>query len=642
MSGPAIHHILGREYLDKFLKVKYTDARSNQFWENISTGDYAPIYNLGTQGPDFLFFNMSDWPLGGVAKPLAQTYLEIEEFIEDFKRQLKGLIPNEIWILISRLETLERNAVERSALLSEIRDLLADIQNNIDILKSSVELKIKDFITDAVDIFALLKHPQQHGQDYNEWWWFDTLHIRRSGRFVKELMRNSANFSAERAYALGYLTHYAADTVGHAFVNAIAGGPYRTHAPRHKVVENHHDVWAFQQKYNAEFVKSNLASEYIINGDASALPDFLKDFILTCLQNTYYKDGKPLYGIELKSDDLDIAYKYWLKWFNSTTNDLDLPAPKPYSITAEIAEAWDKFTKNVGDLGNTVGDGLSGNGGILGFFEALAALIAAPFILAVAAVDFLAGEIATLGAAPARYFLSLTYEALYNSYMNFRQGIVLNGFAFPTIAGLNHSMTKHMLNTSSTDHFGNNANSLSLANLYPSSKFKPHGLPESHLFYPWPEPHYLETAPCTGFPANYYGKTVEWYMTNPKNRFIQESFNYFSNFQESVIENPSTAEVVANFANLAGYARRGGLGNALALSDTLYSTFLKVGNDAIFPDFCLDSDRGYAFKSWRKVIDISYINKPINDFSLTNVPIENDKIVPTIQTDILDSYGDGI
>ncbi|WP_289021571.1 zinc dependent phospholipase C family protein [Desulfobacter postgatei] len=643
MSGPAIHHIIGKEYLYKVLRARYTDTASLQFWDNISAGKFAPVYNLGTQGPDFLFFKMSDWPLGGAIKPLAQTYWEIEEFIEDFKEQLKALIPDEVWALISTLETLAEEAVERSALLSEISALLSDVQNNIDALKAVVETKIEEYITGAVDIFNRLSHPQQHGQKYNEWWWFDILHIRRSGRFVKELLRNSTNFSPERAYALGYLTHYTADTVGHVFVNAISGGPYRTHAQRHKIVENHQDVWAYQQKYNAEFVNSDLAGQYVIDGNEDALPDSLKKFMLKCIENTYYKNGSQLYGIELKGDDLDIAYKCWLKWFKRATNDLALPTPQPYSLTAEIVEAWDKFTQNVGDFGDTIGNGLSGNGGILGFFEALAALIAAPFILAAAAVDFVAGEIATLGAAPIRYFLSLTYEALYNSYMNFRQGIVLNGFSFPTVAGLNHSMTKHMLNTSSRDRYGNDANSLPLVGQYPSSKFKRPGLEaESHLVYPWPILANLEIDNCTGFPTSYYGKTAEWYMSNAKNRFIQDNFNYFKSFQEISIENLLAAEVTANFSELARVSRLGGLGNALALSDVMYANFLRVGNDMIFPDFCLDSDRGYGFKSWRKVKDISYINKQLNDPALTNVPIQNDRTVPNIQTDILDSYGGAI
>src|SRR5262249_55563244 len=42
--------------------------------------------------------------------------------------------------------------------------------------------------------------------------------------------------------ALGYLSHVASDTVAHAFVNQVAGGPFRVHWQRHHLVENHADA----------------------------------------------------------------------------------------------------------------------------------------------------------------------------------------------------------------------------------------------------------------------------------------------------------------------------------------------------------------------------------------------------------------
>ncbi|HBI04239.1 MAG TPA: hypothetical protein DDY49_09455, partial [Paenibacillaceae bacterium] len=81
------------------------------------------------QGPDFLFFNVNDWPLGGVIKPLAQIYYEVEEFIQEFIEKLKKMIPEEVWALIATLESLAADAVERSVLLSEISAILTDVQN---------------------------------------------------------------------------------------------------------------------------------------------------------------------------------------------------------------------------------------------------------------------------------------------------------------------------------------------------------------------------------------------------------------------------------------------------------------------------------------------------------------------------------
>jgi hypothetical protein len=38
------------------------------------------------------------------------------------------------------------------------------------------------------------------------------------------------------------MTHLATDVTGHAFVNQISGGPFRTHWQRHHLVENHLDA----------------------------------------------------------------------------------------------------------------------------------------------------------------------------------------------------------------------------------------------------------------------------------------------------------------------------------------------------------------------------------------------------------------
>jgi hypothetical protein len=644
MSGPGIHHIIAREFLDKRLQANFTDSASVAFWNEMKQGEFAPAYYLGAQGADFLFFNVNDWPSGGAIKPLAKVYYEVEEFIQEFVEKLKKMIPEEVWTLISTLESLAANAVERSVLLSEISSILTDVQNNIDALNKLVETKIQDYIVNATDYFELLSHPQQDGQKYSEWWWFDTLHIRRTGQFLKELLMNSAENSMERAYALGYLTHYTSDVVGHAYVNGICGGPYRTHGHRHKVVENHHDVWAYNQYIGGEFIKSKLGEQYLYNGKAE-MPDSLKEFILKCIQSTYYDKNGPLYGKEIKLDDIDVAYKTWIRWFMYATDNLDLPIPKAYSLTAEIKEAWDKFTDNVGGIGNWVGSSLSGQSGIIGFFEALAALIAGPILLAGALVDYVAGSVTTLGAAPMRYLLSLSYEALYNAFMNFRHGVTLSGFAYPTVSGLNHYMVNHMMNTGSNDIFNHNAKSLVMARAYPALKTNIPGLKkEQHLVYPFPFPANLEKDITTGFPFSYFNKTPEWYMTNEKNHFGKNIYNYFKEFNESKGPNPTADEVNNNYKSLSSIAADTGLGNGVDFSFALYKEFIELGNKVEYPDFVLDSDRGFAFKSWRKVMDISLVNTPLNDPAQTNVPIKDkpvklEDMVPNTLTDIIDAKG---
>ncbi len=649
MSGPAIHHITAAIFLEQQLKNAANPAgppnvREVQFLQSIASGKLSSFYNLGAQGPDYLFFNSMDWIHGGSVKPLAKAYLEIAEFMEEFKQKLKSLIPPEVWALIAELEAIVDDIEKRSVLLTQISELTAAVQDNINVLKAMLEAKLEEVMTDYLNVFDLLTHPQQGSSgftnSFDRWWWMDTMHLRRSGRFLKELLVNSAEGSPERAYALGYLTHYATDTVGHPFVNAICGGPYRTHAQRHKVVENHQDVWAYNEYIGGELTNSNLAARYVIGGDAYHLPDDLKKYLLKCIQNTYYGGNGPLYGANIKGDDLDISYSLWLKWFTMTTNDEGLPMPAAYSVTAEVADALDKFLDNAGDVFASPGSA-SGGGGVVGFFKGILAALAAPFLLALAAVDFVLGTITALGAAPIRYLLSLSYEALYNAYMNMRAGLVAYGMFFPQVSELNNPLTQHMLNSGLHDRFRHNASSLPDAGVYPAKKFAPVGMErEAHLVYPYPTPAVLEKDATVGFPDSYRSKTARWYIDDPGNALNEDYYQNYRAFAETAYLTPGggssgAGTLDANYHRLARLASVGGLGNAVAFSQRLYQEYRRYDQKVEFPDYCLDSDRGYGFKSWRKVADPSLINSASNDPDKINVPIYLDEKVPNAQTDIL-------
>jgi hypothetical protein len=74
----------------------------------------------------------------------------------------------------------------------------------------------------------LVSHPYRDGAS-GDWWWFDVMHYRRTGRYSAALLEATCLYAlAMHLYALGYLTHVAADTVGHAYVNIFSGGPYRS------------------------------------------------------------------------------------------------------------------------------------------------------------------------------------------------------------------------------------------------------------------------------------------------------------------------------------------------------------------------------------------------------------------------------
>src|SRR5207249_9357947 len=77
-------------------------------------------------------------------------------------------------------------------------------------------------IVDAgFNLWPVFEAKRQQDRPRAEWFWADYLHYVRTGQFVNRLLQNSRNSNNPnlRAYALGYLTHYVTDVVGHPYVN---------------------------------------------------------------------------------------------------------------------------------------------------------------------------------------------------------------------------------------------------------------------------------------------------------------------------------------------------------------------------------------------------------------------------------------
>lgn len=621
MPGPAIHHLVAKEVANA-LKSKL-DPSFQPFLNQLS-GPYSSAFFLGSQGPDFLFFNTKD--VHPTLKKVIDLYLDITDFIEDVKAKILAIIPQELKDAVEALDAAWDDVAARSSTLTEISQLMTEAKNLLALLMEDVTAKLEEFITHNVEIFDLLKSPIQDGQNFNEWWWFDALHYRRTGKYAQTLLGNSTPGSLEHAYALGYLTHYAADIVGHPFVNIVAGGPYRTHPKRHKLVENHQDVMAYKTYTGGdEFIQSKLGEEYIINGDEKHLPVTLNQFILDSLKKVYFENGNSLYGSEMTPDDLDDAYRLWLMWFRKTTNALDLPKPVPYSFTAEMEEVWNTFVDNLSDMGGSIADGLSGSSGILGVLKALATAVLAPFLAAAAAIDAVLGAITTLGAAPIRFMISLAYDELYNSYMNLHQAVVLNGFGFPFNSQLSNYLIEHVFNSGTKDTLGTNAGNL--MSIFPTQKFKPAGMEcECHLVYPIPGIATLEKDKSTGAPKIYYGIDQNQYMFGPIH-FDRERYERFKTFVEKTgSENESATN--ERFAALSSMAIEETFGSAVDFGCILYTDFL---NHQKLADFNLDADRGIGYEVWRKVAKFA----DVNDETKPHVAVTTDNLVLNTQTDII-------
>jgi len=630
MSGPAIHHIIARETITR-MKKGSSDAAFKAFCDK-ALNEWSPYLHFGSQGPDPLLMNLRD--VSPEVRRFVELYLDLTDFIDDIKKRIMELIPPEVIAAAEALAEAWDHVERRSVLLTEIEQLLTVARNNMALLEATFVEGVKKYITDAVNLFDELSSPiQDPGKAApGEWWWFDALHYRKTGQYAEALLRNAGPNSTSMAYAIGHLTHFSADTVGHPFVNLISGGPYRTHGQRHKYVENHHDVYAWKRMFGGEeFVQSKLGEKYVLEGDDKHLPPDLNNLIRNTIKQVY-GENRLNYAADMSRSDLDDTYRLWLKWFRSTTNALDLPPPVPYSLTTELMEAHQQFKDNLGDIGDMISGATRGISSVWDLFVALAAAVIGAVLAAAAVLDWLIGTLATLGAAPIRYFLSLTYEYLYNAYMYFHQGVVLNGLAFPFNNQLTHFAAGHVYNPTVKDRSDPPINAIMLHKDMPFKKFiVPDAERDSHLIYPRNFTAAMENSEndlTTIAPKTYFNKDPFWYMFGPM-PVDKEFYDFVRNFTEG----SSEEEAKSRFKELKARGMGGGLGSAVEFAQFLHKQ-VKAGKP--IPNLNLDGDRGYAFPVWRRV------RRPgdLNDPSAEHLAVAADEnvsthVVRSAQTDII-------
>jgi hypothetical protein len=224
--------------VEKFL----TDPGLNADWATYSSPDalQSRYAILGAMGPD-IFYMMLDY--GGAEQQLEDVALKIAGTFRCVG-ELSSRINN---LVTSGLDTLTLGVWQ------DIQDVFAN-------LKGILVDGVLDLLVDQHNFWYFFL-PLRQVDDYQKnWYWADFLHYVKTGCFTQKLLENAAAQQAAvqdsdqdsatakclSAYALGYLTHYVADTVGHAYVNRIVESPWRNMWQRHHLVENFIDahVWA--------------------------------------------------------------------------------------------------------------------------------------------------------------------------------------------------------------------------------------------------------------------------------------------------------------------------------------------------------------------------------------------------------------
>jgi len=552
---------------------------------------------LGCIGPD-LFFWSPDYDI--VRIPY--------KFYENFKWAI-DLYNNTIGKVKEAIEAMGEAVEDTVATLAPatvelIKALISEIKETAGLFKSTLSTGLfvgviegYDFLTRPAElpslmhsIFDMFVPPLQNGDDESQWYWFDMLHYRRTGEFAQNLVRLAGGDEAKLAYAYGYLTHIATDTVGHPFVNEVVGGPYRMHPQRHATCENFIDSWKFSEHYG-ESINEKLHSQLNLPG---GLPAGLPEFLSKAFLDTYSGDELRPRRINkpdgfLTVGDINTTYEVF-RFVSEVLGGMYVKPPEePFSGVLDVLnDALERFEsppspprpRGVCDFWDILSFGLTERSrecyknfveAIGEWLEWLGELIEWTFETILHLLDFLMAALLSL---PITVLMAILYGiqlALYSFYRSLRSTLVLVGLVYPEPDEL---QTSH----------GRNMTTPFQCLTAPFKRYPHvHSCSQNNLQCPIEIVETPGTAPA-------------WYPNDPDstpNKFISED-----PFDPANVVKYAAAKTPEETRKLEGAEVT--IGNAIDFATWLITNSTGSQMESVvYTNWNLDSDRGYGYKSWR-------------------------------------------
>jgi hypothetical protein len=509
MPGPYIHISAMRNAAEQLARGRYRPNRGKQdridpTWRGASMAELAEAIRnhpnfaaLGAIGPDLFFFLPDFRDKDGIV--LSSVLTKVLQFLEELNETFDPYITKwEKYIGPIAEDTSE----ELSRLTGGLSESVGNITGE---LGSILITALEDFVTKQHDWFGEFSLGLNQGFDEQLYFWSDMLHYRGTGQFGRTLWRNANATEDPRlsAYALGYITHLATDVTGHAFVNSIAGGPFRQHWQRHHLVENHCDAFwyladgaaasprtvdgykqitesalyfdiAFGEDDQASAIprpsfpsgntlRENWVRKRVLDRD-SELPSELADLLIQTMTDVFYKQGVKHPSILTTNDgrpseeQVITAYDLLFRFLKISTVDgfsHEPPAPPPVfgnlQFPTPTDPGSDSSPANGGGGGGGGGSGFSWDD-LLDFILAVVNEIA--YVLAVVAylLTLPWAIIADLLNYPWRYIMYLLLELpLFHMLKDFRAVLVLTGYLSPMEDELATSLVQ--IGTTSAESF---------------------------------------------------------------------------------------------------------------------------------------------------------------------------------------------
>jgi hypothetical protein len=304
------------------------------------------LYHLGAAGPDLALLapDYGD-PAVDLIRQLADLH---DQFIEPVvKLHEKYIAP------VTKVIDGITGAVA-TALDDATCGLIGDFQSELDEVSQRISAILQaglgGIVVSHINIFDKMTPPIQKGETIDTWFWFDTLHNRRTGDFLAE-MWSRAQTDPQKAYVLGYASHHAGDLIGHQFVNTVVGSPARARLQRHHFAENMIDTHVFDVVKDVEVSDSRMHLELPHGDDVEqepslrvlvdrlndVPPDMVEIFqLLSESMEATFKDvphPERLNSEYLTVENLNVAFWFLLTAMRASTAAY-IPPPAPLSDEA--------------------------------------------------------------------------------------------------------------------------------------------------------------------------------------------------------------------------------------------------------------------------------------------------------------------
>jgi hypothetical protein len=293
---------------------------------------------VGAIGPD-LFFLLPDFAPSGVSvfgQDVSSLLFGAAHAIKTAYDQIDPVVAN----YADQIAPIEQNA---AAILNAATGGLADSISQAASLASSVIIdQMKMIAASQYDIWGILGSGVPRGYDEQVFYWSDILHYRKTYEYARRLWTKAVALNDDRfkAYAIGWMTHCAADVTGHALVNEKCGGPYRLHWQRHHCCENHFDGNVYETQYGAGAYYQDVARSAMhlwLAFDPSKANGSAFNFLAP--------DDRPQYALGDAAADYVDRRKKW-------DVDSDMPDDLAQFIVDALVDVYSSTDPNLGQWAN--------------------------------------------------------------------------------------------------------------------------------------------------------------------------------------------------------------------------------------------------------------------------------------------------